>query len=101
MEERLRKFEGDKTGEKQTEPEETSSRNGIAEGHGLTQDDTLPGSVDAMGTVSYADERDSAFFGVFQSLITSFLQLIRPCLKSHQREILDSLCVYLIKRALC
>ena len=34
------------------------------QGHGLTTDDISPGAVDAMGTVSFADEQDSAFFGM-------------------------------------
>ena len=64
MEKRLKRFEGVQTGEKQGPPSEgVPNRHGPREGHGLTKEDASPGSVDAMGTVSFADEQDSAFFG--------------------------------------
>lgn len=69
MEERLRRFEGSQSPKKRKLPPEepVTSSAGVAEGHGLTKDDASPGSVDAMGTVSFADEQDSAFFGMSTS----------------------------------
>ena len=77
MEERLRKFEsapveGDSIGaQKSGRGDET-----VVEGHGLTTDAQSPNAVDAMGTVSFADEQDSAFFGEsFHQRLTSFVTI--------------------------